>query len=707
MRPHPDAQLSDRGRIDLPEIPRLRALERLRRLGESLCARPWWVAGALTLIGAWLRLADIGAFDFRWDEDLYSLAAKAILERGIPELPSGMVYLRGGAFLYLVAGSIGLFGFDETTMRLPAALFGIATIPLGFLFASRLFGNGVGLLVAGLLMLSVWDIEFSRYARMYAPFEFFYLLTLLAIWRYRVVTESLAGGLLCIALACVTISLHDLGYSLALAFVVPLLIRDGLSLREPRRLVFPAIAFGTTAAFFFIWSRIQDYAFNRAAIRAAQLDPSAAAATASADQETLVEMIAGYIYLPDIPLLRLASESIPLVTAALIGGTLLATGLFLWRRRACLDVVSVLLLAVIAVTCALQLFNMALLATLALAFVKRQGIGAFRLPQLRFAIVLIGVLFIGWLALGLAIRETPDAGFVEHLETRVRQLLDYPRFFVFWGFAQQYPLLSIPALIGGLWAFDRAARVPGSRAALFLLCVFAIPMILNGVFSTQHQIFRYNVPFGPLFYTFVALGLTQWRAVLAAWNQDAQPSARTPRSAWVTIALVALVLAVDMNPLRSWFEVQRSNLNEAAFFGLIQTQGRYPEYRSPAVRYITDHARPDDKIIAFECREYFNYLQRLDYCVVSSWYYRGKQLKQTYFDGTVYRDLYLSTPMIMSGEELERLLRGAPGTKWLVASDRVVKNERAVGKSIFELIEDSAGNVVYASPDGMAKVYRF
>jgi predicted membrane-bound mannosyltransferase len=117
--------------------------DRLRRLGSTLSANPWWLVGALTVIGAYLRLVNLGALAFHWDEDLYSLAAKAILERGIPELPSGMVYLRGGAFLYLTAASIDLLGFSESALRLPAALFGIATIPLGFLFAARLFGNTV------------------------------------------------------------------------------------------------------------------------------------------------------------------------------------------------------------------------------------------------------------------------------------------------------------------------------------------------------------------------------------------------------------------------------------------------------------------------------------------------------------------------------------------------------------------------------------
>jgi len=61
-------------------------------------AREWWVLALIVAIGAYLRLAHLGALGFRWDEDLSGLAVRAILEKGVPELPSGMIYLRGGLF---------------------------------------------------------------------------------------------------------------------------------------------------------------------------------------------------------------------------------------------------------------------------------------------------------------------------------------------------------------------------------------------------------------------------------------------------------------------------------------------------------------------------------------------------------------------------------------------------------------------------------
>ena len=92
--------------------------------GVRPVGREWWILALIVAVGAYLRLAHLGALGFRWDEDLSGLAVRAILEKGVPELPSGMIYLRGGVFSYLMAGSASWFGFGEFALRLPAALFG-------------------------------------------------------------------------------------------------------------------------------------------------------------------------------------------------------------------------------------------------------------------------------------------------------------------------------------------------------------------------------------------------------------------------------------------------------------------------------------------------------------------------------------------------------------------------------------------------------
>ena len=73
--------------------------------GGVLVGREWWLLAAIVALGAYLRLAHLGALGFRWDEDLSGLAVRAILEKGVPQLPSGMIYLRGGLFSHLMAAN--------------------------------------------------------------------------------------------------------------------------------------------------------------------------------------------------------------------------------------------------------------------------------------------------------------------------------------------------------------------------------------------------------------------------------------------------------------------------------------------------------------------------------------------------------------------------------------------------------------------------
>src|SRR5688572_28744871 len=221
--------------------------------GVPRVAREWWPLALIVAVGGYLRLAHLGALGFRWDEDLSGLAVRAILEKGVPELPSGMLYLRGGVFSHLMAASASMFGFSEFALRLPAALFGIVLIVAAYLFGAALFGRVVGLVTAALLAVSFWDIDLARYACFYSAFSVLYVLTLYAIWQLRVKTQSAAGGVLCVALAVATLSLHDLAYSLALAFFFPLVIRGPSAWRSPREWLWPVASSGVLAAFYLAW----------------------------------------------------------------------------------------------------------------------------------------------------------------------------------------------------------------------------------------------------------------------------------------------------------------------------------------------------------------------------------------------------------------------------------------------------------------------
>src|SRR5688572_14104246 len=372
-------------------------LSRGARLGDAgmakRWAREWWPLAVIVAVGAFLRLTHLGALGFRWDEDLSGLAVRAILEKGVPELPSGMIYLRGGVFSHLMAASASLFGFSEFALRLPAALFGIALIIAAYFFGAALFGRLVGLVTAALLAVSFWDIDLARYARFYSAFSVLYVLTLYAIWHFRVKTQSTAGGVLCVALAVATMSLHDLAYSLALAFFFPLVLRGPAAWRSPREWLWPVTASAVLAGFYLAWN---DYVLASRTLPAAAADAAGLGSGAEVD-----ELDGSFVTLPDMPLLTGMLDREALFVPLLV---LLAVGVaVLLGRRLRSAPYERVLLTLIAACAAVQLFNLALIGVLVLAFAKRTGLPSLRSGEVMAALALIGATFAAWVVAVLAL----------------------------------------------------------------------------------------------------------------------------------------------------------------------------------------------------------------------------------------------------------------------------------------------------------------
>lgn len=139
--------------------------------------------GAITLAGLALRV-------WRLDSDLWlDEIAPVIIYRDKSVLEVIATYLASSNHLLntlLVKLSVAVFGEHEWSIRLPAAAFGTATIPVLYWTARLVFTRLNSLAAALLLAVSYHHIFFSQNARGYIGYVFFSLL---------------ASGLLCKALA--------------------------------------------------------------------------------------------------------------------------------------------------------------------------------------------------------------------------------------------------------------------------------------------------------------------------------------------------------------------------------------------------------------------------------------------------------------------------------------------------------------------------
>lgn len=185
----------------------------------------------LILAGFVLRIYDLGAQSLWLDEAISSNAAVAFLNNGTPTLPSGILYERGLLNTFLIAFSFKLFGVGEFAARLPSVLFGTLTILLVYFIGSR-WGNGrIGIIAAFLVAFSVWEIAWSRQARMYQELQFFYVLSIFAFYEFTENRRLKWLLLLAVSSAGAVLS-HEFGYVLLLVFGIYLII---VTLREQHK----------------------------------------------------------------------------------------------------------------------------------------------------------------------------------------------------------------------------------------------------------------------------------------------------------------------------------------------------------------------------------------------------------------------------------------------------------------------------------------
>lgn len=176
----------------------LAAAYRLARIGRARAA-----ITAVLVAAALLRLFASGdRYLHEWDERYHALVAKnliasplvptlyrvALLDYDYRDWLANHVWLHKPPLtLWLMAGSIKLFGAHELAVRLPSLVFGTLSVWLTFLIARRLFSERVALLAAGLHAINglLLDLGAGRMATDHPDTLLIFLVTLGAYLALR------------------------------------------------------------------------------------------------------------------------------------------------------------------------------------------------------------------------------------------------------------------------------------------------------------------------------------------------------------------------------------------------------------------------------------------------------------------------------------------------------------------------------------------
>ncbi|HSW87821.1 MAG TPA: glycosyltransferase family 39 protein [Candidatus Saccharimonadales bacterium] len=132
----------------------------------------WILLLGIVILAAILRFWQLGNIPSSpdWDEVAYGYNAYSLIQTGRDEYGKFLpVVLRSfddykpALYVYLVIPAELLFGVTTLAVRFPSAVFGVITIFAVFFLIRELFKrNDVALLVAFLLAISPWHIQFSR-----------------------------------------------------------------------------------------------------------------------------------------------------------------------------------------------------------------------------------------------------------------------------------------------------------------------------------------------------------------------------------------------------------------------------------------------------------------------------------------------------------------------------------------------------------------
>jgi len=189
------------------------------------------IAGTAILVvcvaaGLFARFYELGERQLAVDEYYFLVAVDGILEHGVPAFPTAGYYTRGLPLQYITAGSILLFGDSGFAQRLPVAIFGLASVLLLFVYTRPQLGRRLAVVLAVLLLVSSWEVEFSRFARMYSAFQCATLAFLIAYDR-ALLGERWDRRYLAHAAVVVMVLTHHLGLLMLPLLFVPLLVAAG------------------------------------------------------------------------------------------------------------------------------------------------------------------------------------------------------------------------------------------------------------------------------------------------------------------------------------------------------------------------------------------------------------------------------------------------------------------------------------------------
>lgn len=662
-------------------------MKRWPRLGDERLT-----SGLLTIFiisGLALRLWNLGHLNFWGDENITALAVQGILAHGYPLFPSGVIYLRSLPTTYLSALSEVLFGTQEMALRLPSVLFSAGTIFLIYKLGQRVFSRTVGLVAALVLTFSYWDLEFARHARMYAPFAFFYTLSLYAIYRGVIEGDRRWFGW-SIPLAIATALINELGGTVALLY---------LALAAQRRLhKLPHVHLIGVAAFLILLAGAQFYLVQFSFAIPERLSQKI---TGQAPLSSNGIQLKNFLQFPPVPSPLSSSPSL-LVSgvAALLAGSCFFfkkryPGQF-WTRLALASLVLILIM------------HQILLASLILLFYllfSQKGFHGFGRLEVRIIAVLILLAFGFWTMHGLFNWTGSAATLADRFKEALKINAGWPKLY-YLCFLSAYPLMAVVVSAGLLRLFylgsqPRLESNDRQAKAFFIFTGFVIPLLATGFIKTEWMEYRLNFHLNPLFVLIYVFAFAELARAASLWlsRHGVEKSWRVATS--IAIGIVLFVCCEQVYPQRVYSLIARNYGDPVDYRSAPGSHFRLmPDHQQPGA-YVKCHRAASDIVIAMDWLAQRHYLGQIDY-----WLRTDAFDFQSYCRDRKYFDIYTGTQVVATVEELQKIIDTRASRRvWIITASPYTESQLHVSTAMLNFLNSLNSCLVFKGRDEKSVVY--
>lgn len=656
-----------------------------RPSNASLYIIALFAAFVAVALGFYARLYALGSRQLTVDEYYFITSVKAILQHGIPELPGGGYYTRGILLQYITAGCILLFGDNGVAYRLPSVIFSFGSVLLVYWYAAGRVGRSLAATLSALVLLSSWEVEFGRFARMYSMFQFVSIGYLIALSRYGDRTLGLARYLPHLLAVCAVLT-HQLGILLIPFLFIPTMSAiASLDYQKLRALVSQTVVSLVLAIASLTWQ----FADLR---NAGVTDPY---------PRDFVPHSTQLLRTPAFPFWNFGSDS--QISLGVFLGVICSIVLLLSLLRLRLPKLKVSHIVAACMVISAIAHNFVLTIGFAGILVLRYGKPYRNLGRVeKQALIMAAVLTASWLLWAVSSQSWRDAlppnvgSFVGALRIT---FLGWPDFYtpILTPWLLEFPGITMVGFIAVIYQLLRIVRSPVDEIASHPTFIIAVVCCAVGALHSQYVSTRYLFFLYPLLLCTIALTLQD--VAFAVAGRLKRTRAHRVDLIVSSVCVLAFGLSRDFN-IKHLLTVDSEDVRfrTGAYASFARTwYGRW-DFESPA-RFVDRNVRPaaDDRIIVVGLgvvQYYLNadcalYLDRGDsrFAIVS------RQL------GT--KDLWSGERLLSTERDLLHYTQGT-GRVWLVRS--VASSQVDVSSVWNNRLESS--EIVYTSRDSRIEVLR-